>query len=261
MKKEKYPILEFDDTKEALIEPSFIKRKNFPDLPKRLIITFFKEVILSLLNDGDITPYLTLTGENTLEIYKYKDSDVAIFHGIIGGAACGGFLEECIALGVEHVMFCGGAGSLIKEITVGKLMIVEKAIRDEGFSYHYLKPSRYVEANPNVNRLIERHLKDKHIEYIKGTIWTTDAFYRETKDKIQLRIQDGALLVDMEQAGLLALAKFRGFNYGAIIYSGDDVSGDIWDSRGWHKRSDIRFNLVKLCKDILLDMHEVYQNL
>lgn len=81
--------------------------------------------------------------------------------------------------------------------------------------------------------------------------WTTDAFYRETPDKIQLRKEEGAVLVEMEQASSLAVTQFRGIDYGAIVYGGDDVSGTVWDNRGWHSREDVRYSLVSICKDIL----------
>ena len=55
----------------------------------------------------------------------------------------------------------------------------------------------------------------------------------------------------MEQAGCLAVAKFRGFDYGAIIYGGDDVASDEWNDRGWGKRFGIRYNLVMLCKELV----------
>ncbi len=87
--------------------------------------------------------------------------------------------------------------------------------------------------------------------YIKGLVWTTDAIFRETKDKVALRKAEGAKIVEMEQAGCIAVAKFRGFDYGALIYGGDDVSSDIWDDRKWKSRDGTRYNLIMLCKEIV----------
>ena len=53
--------------------------------------------------------------------------------------------------------------------------------------------------------------------------WTTDALFRETADRIAQRKVDGAKIVEMEQAGCIAVAQCRGFDYGALIYGGDDV--------------------------------------
>lgn len=58
----------------------------------------------------------------------------------------------------------------------------------------------------------------------------------------------------MEQAGCIAVTQFRGVGYGAIIYGGDDISGDGWDNRSWRSRDDIRRRLVDICREIVLMM-------
>ena len=81
--------------------------------------------------------------------------------------------------------------------------------------------------------------------------WTTDALFRETADRIAQRKVDGAKIVEMEQAGCIAVAQYRGFDYGALIYGGDDVSQSEWSSRSWRSRKGIRYDLVMLCKELL----------
>lgn len=252
MRKEKIPLLEFDEDLTAFIEPSLVKKKYKP-LPEKLIITFFHEAVDRLLERGEITLYQTIKGENHHHMYLFTEHDVAIVKGAIGSAACAGFYEEYIALGAKDIIFCGGAGALDARLNVGTLMIVESAIRDEGLSYHYLKPSRTVEADKTNVKKIEHFLTNEHIPYIKGMVWTTDAFYRETKNKIKARKEEGALMVDMEQAGLLAVSRFRGVSYGAILYAGDDLSQEIWDGRMWHHQKDLRENLIYLCLKYLTD--------
>lgn len=252
MLKKKFPILEFDNKSEALINPDILKGK-YPILPERMIICFFKEVIDSLINDETIEYLYSIVGENEIKIYKFKDYDCAIVHGALGAPACAGYLEEFIALGTKKVMFCGGAGVLRKDITVGKLIVINSAVRDEGFSYHYLKPSREVEASEEMVKKITEFLDKERIDYIVGKTWTTDAFYRETKNKIALRKKEGCLIVEMEQAAMLAVSKYRNVEYGAIIYGGDDVSGEYWDNRSWRDRSDIRKALCDICLKILIE--------
>ena len=72
--------------------------------------------------------------------------------------------------------------------------MVEGAIRDEGFSYHYIEPSRYIYVDTKVNDKIIKYLSDNQVPYIKGLVWTTDAIFRETKDKVALRKAEGARL-------------------------------------------------------------------
>ena len=171
--------------------------------------------------------------------------------GQIGCPACAGNLDLFNAMGITKVMFCGGGGVLDKNIEVGQILVVDGAIRDEGFSYHYIAPSRYIYTNPETTEKITQYLADNSISYIRGLTWTTDAIFRETTEKISRRKEEGAKIVEMEQAGCIAVSQFRGFDYGALIYGGDDVSQDEWSNRGWCSRKGIRYDLVVLCKKLV----------
>ena len=64
---------------------------------------------------------------------------------------------------------------------------------------------------------------------VEGVVWTTDAFYRETRGKVERRISEGAIAVDMEVAALATVAAFRGIDYGAAVYMADTLHSDQWD--------------------------------
>lgn len=249
MMESKWPILEFDDNKSAKINPtSFGERLLDTD---KLIITFFPEVIDQLVNEERITLERTISGENPICIYRFLDEDILITLGQVGCPACAANLDLFHALGITRVMFCGGGGVLDRNIEVGQLLLVDGAIRDEGFSYHYIEPSRYIYTNTETTEKIRQYLEDHSISYIRGLTWTTDALFRETADKIARRKEEGAKIVEMEQAGCIAVSQFRGFQYGALIYGGDDVSQEEWSNRGWRSREGIRYDLVMLCKKLV----------
>lgn len=245
-----YPILEFDTDPIAKTDPSINPGWQFET--EKLVITFFPEVMKKLTDDGDIELIRTINGENPVLIYRFKDApDVMITHGQIGCPACAGNLDYFQAHGAKKVMFCGGGGVLDRNIKVGQLLVVESAIRDEGFSYHYVEPSRYIYADENVLKKITAYLDEHDADYLRGRVWTIDAMFRETKERIEMRKAEGAQIVEMEQAGCLAVAQSKGIEYGAIIYGGDDVSQDEWDQRGWMSRNGIRYDLVRLCEKIV----------
>ncbi len=254
IRKNEFPILEFDDDKSALITPQMFGEVHGKLETDKLIISFFKEAINTLLDEGKIEVHKVIKGENDLVLYKFVDDGVLLMHGIIGCAATGGYLDELTGCGISKVMFCGGGGVLDKNIGVGELLVVEGAIRDEGFSYHYLEPSRIVYSEAGVREVICSYLESHGIPYTCGIVWTTDAFYRETKDRIALRKEEGARIVEMEQAGCLAVAEFRKIKYGALIYGGDDVSGSTWDSRRWRDRGSIRYSMIEICKELVKEI-------
>lgn len=118
-------------------------------------------------------------------------------------------LEETIAFGCRTFIVCGGCGVLEKDIAVGGLIVISAAVRDEGVSYHYLPPSREVLAQEAGVNVLVRTLDNRGIPHRVGKTWTTDAPYRETADKIARRREEGCIAVEMEAAGMMAVAQFR----------------------------------------------------
>lgn len=242
------PILEFDDCPTAKLNP-----QNFADRPfdtDRMVITFFPEVMEKLRAQGMIVPEREIGGENPFTVYRFVDDDVLIVLGFVGCPACAGNLDLFHAMGVRKVMFCGGGGVLDRGIEVGQLLLVDGAIRDEGFSYHYVAPARVIDTDRVVTERIAAYLDERQIPYLRGLTWTTDAIFRETADRIARRKEEGAKIVEMEQAGCIAVAQVRGMKYGALIYGGDDLSGEEWDNRGWRSREGVRYDLVGLCREL-----------
>ena len=76
--------------------------------------------------------------------------------------------------------------------------------------------------------------------------WTTDAYFRETRNQVRRRRDEGCVCVEMECAALFAVGRFRGVEIASILYAGDDVSGERWDRRRWTNRADTRNRLVEL---------------
>lgn len=250
-----YPILEFDPTPEAFIEPSKVIRAR--DLPEHCVICFFKEVIDKVVAEYDAK----IMVENRWEdgphcVYEisYRDRRLAFFHPGVGAPVAAGLLEEVIAFGCRKFIACGGCGVLEKDIAVGHIVVVAGAVRDEGVSYHYLPPGREVIANENGVSALAKTLNARGVPYRIGKTWTTDAPYRETLNKIIQRKKDGCLVVEMESAALIAVAQFRNVVFGQALYGGDDLSGVEWDNREWQSRTDIRESLFWLCADACLTL-------
>ena len=250
-----YPILEYDSTPNAFIEPSQVISPQ--DVPEHCVICFFKEVIDKVVEEHDTR----ITVKNRWEdgshnIYEisYHDQRLAFFHPGVGAPIAAGLLEEAIAFGCRKFVVCGGCGVLEKEVTVGTLIVVSGAIHDEGVSYHYMAPGREIAAHKSAVNAITNTLRQYGVPYRIGKTWTTDAPYRETAIKIAKRKEEGCLTVEMESASLMAVARFRNVVLGQVLYGGDDLSGADWDNREWQSRSDIRQSLFWLCADACLTL-------
>ena len=250
-----YPILEFDPSRAAIIEPSRVVERI--DAPEHCVICFFQEVIDALLDSRALTTIYEETWEDSVHLFYELEVDgrrLALFHPGVGGPLAAGMLEVAVALGCRKFIACGGAGVLDREIAVGSIIVPRSAVRDEGTSYHYLPPGREVEASPAGVSAIEQVLTRNGINYLVSKTWTTDAPYRETPARVQLRKSEGCATVEMEAATLFSVARFRGVTLAQMLYGGDDVSGHEWDHRDWSKQFSVRERLFWLASEACLSL-------
>lgn len=253
--KQKYPILEHDYLAEAKLEPSRIIKPR--DVPEHCVISFFREVNEKVIVEKQAKVAVANRwedGEHPLYEIEHRGRRLAFFHPGVGAPLAAGLLEEAIAFGCRKFVVVGGAGVLEKELTVGRLILVESAVRDEGVSYHYVAPGRQLWVQPEALAAIRAALEARAVPFVTGRTWTTDAPYRETQAMIDARRAEGCLTVEMEAAALLAVAQFRQVLLGQLLYAGDDLSGENWDKRGWQSRQDVRESLFWLAADACLKM-------
>lgn len=253
MEEHAFPILEYDDSPDALIEPSRVLSPI--DIPRHCVLCFFQDVINTLREQGLLRVVYTLgseMGPNPVYALNVDGQSVALMHPGVGAPLAGGFMDELIALGCRRFIACGGAGVLERNLVVGHLVVPDSAVRDEGTSYHYLPPSREVAPSPEALVAIESTLGRHGVPFVVGKTWTTDAFYRETAARVARRRAEGCLTVEMEAATLFAVGRFRGVTVGQILYSGDDLSGEEWDGRKWRDRRSIREQLLWLAAEACL---------
>ena len=170
--------------------------------------------------------FLYHAGSLTTKVFEYKNSLIAI--SPLGGPGAASLMEELSVFGIDEFIAIGSAGCLDEKIK-DKFVIVQKAIRDEGLSYHYLKPSTFVSPSPELNQKIEKFLIENKFEYKKSITWTNDAYYRETDKKVEMAKEMGAVAVEMECASWCAVAKFRGFKFSQILYFSDLVKQGGWE--------------------------------
>jgi len=255
MQRKRYPILEFDPSPQAVIEPQRVLQPA--DVPEHCVLCFFQEVIEGLREDGQARQIHALRSEigpNLLYELTVQGQRLALFHPGLGASLGAAWMEELIALGVRKFIACGGAGVLDREIATGHLLVPISAVRDEGTSYHYLPPGREVEPSPEGVAALVKTLEAHGVPYLRIKTWTTDAFYRETTAKVQLRLREGCLAVEMEAAAFFAVAAFRGVTMAQLLYGGDDVSGTDWDPRRWDGRAATRESVFWLAAEACLSL-------
>lgn len=243
------PLEEFDKDKKQFLASE--KEDLIFNNDSCLIICYFGEEIDKLFNNKEIKVYYDIKDTTNFSLYQdIKNSNLFYVKGLVGSPLMGSYLDLFIKHGLKNILFIGGAGCLIDN-KAGEIFVVKEALRDEGFSYHYAKPSRVVLANEKVLKIMTNFLNKNNINYQLAKSWTIDAIYRETKNKVKLRKLEDCQLVEMEQAGLIALTNFYKVNYGALLYAGDDLSKNKHSWRDWHNLN-IRNYLLNVARELVL---------
>ena len=142
------------------------------------------------------------------KMWRWRVGDIEC--GIIGHVVGGSF-----AVLVAEQLFASGCGMLLSIACAGQItdvgpppyyILIERALRDEGTSYHYLPSSNYVEAVPALVAMAAGAIGRAGHQVYRGDTWTTDAPFRETAASIASRRAEGILAVEMEAAALYAFA-------------------------------------------------------
>jgi uridine phosphorylase len=170
--------------------------------------------------DGDILRALHRTGRTTLsqgwacyhtELYEFEDGGMQF--GIIGCAVGASFAvllaEELFVSGCRFLVSMTSAGQIIAQAPPPYFVVIDRALRDEGTSYHYLPPADFTDADPGLVAVAMDALRDIGLPVYQGAAWTTDAPFRETEGAIERARARDILAVEMEAAALYAFARAR----------------------------------------------------
>ncbi len=214
----RFPLLEHEPSEAAVFRPANLLeaariRKGLPKVivPAGCLLDF----------DGELVEHLAASGK------AREDSAWPCFHtrlfrwragsaeyGVIGGTIGASFAvlvaEELFALGCRALVSISSAGLVADCFSPPFFLLIERAMRDEGTSCHYLPPARYADADPLLVAAARKCVEGLTVPVYTGPSWTTDAPFRETENLIAARRREGIVSVEMEAAALLTLGKALG---------------------------------------------------
>lgn len=177
--------------------------------------------VCALDPDGDMVRALRAAGRSRraagwacyhTEMDVAEQAGVAI--GIVGLAVGAPFAvlvaEQLFATGCRLLISVTSAGQITPVGPPPYFVLIDRALRDEGTSFHYLPPATFAEAAAALADRAFASVSALTVTVHRGTAWTTDAPYRETEEAIAAARAHGALAVEMEAAALYAIAAARG---------------------------------------------------
>jgi uridine phosphorylase len=222
---------------EAIVSPR--KGRKDPTIGPVVVMVAMQKDLTLMRRTMDI-PGKAVSSIATSKLYrrKYSDQDVTLVGPMLGAPHAVLVLEKLIVLGAKKILFFGWCGSLHKSVKNGHFVVPDKGIIGEGTSTYYLSKSEDVKPSKSVFTAVKEGLQGCSIPVHTGPVWSTDAPYRETKEKVLSLQREGVIGVDMEVSALFSAARFRKVDSGALLVVSDELGSLRWKP-GF---SSIKFN-------------------
>jgi uridine phosphorylase len=188
------------------------RQKHVPEIavPEICILDPDGDILRVLRREGRASPAPGWACYHT-ELYQFDQASERF--GIIGCAVGAAFAvllaEELFVSGCRLLISMTSAGQILAQGATPYFVVIDRALRDEGTSYHYLPPAEFAEADRALTEAAMQALRGVGQTIYRGAAWTTDAPFRETAAAIERARARGILAVEMEAAALYAFAQAR----------------------------------------------------
>ena len=205
--------------------------------------------------DGDLTDWLVATGRakrwspwpcfhTSMETVDVDDDTIGVIARTIGGPFAVLVAEQLAASGARVILGLTSAGQVSPGLRVPSLVLPVKALRDEGTSYHYLPAAETVDGDAGLTAVLQEELSGLGLPVVTGTVWTTDAPYRETAEQLERHARSGILAVEMQAASLFAFGAARQVRCGVVarVTNGVDHSSADQFDKDTHQ---LQFEILK----------------
>lgn len=212
------PIINHDPAEPAVFEPGNLldsarRQKGLPNgrVPAGCLLDMDGELVERLVASGRAAIDPTWPCFHT-KLYRWAvaaGAEVGVVGGTVGAPFAVLVAEELFASGCEALVSISSAGLVAADAEPPFFVLIERALRDEGTSYHYLPAARFADADPALTDAVARALAGTTTPLLRGASWTTDAPFRESAALIAERRAEGVLSVEMEAAALLAMGRAR----------------------------------------------------
>ncbi len=206
-------------------------KHRFPFIPK------FTETKGELVEDVNAVGRDRHQEHRTHRTHDVDGDNVGLIARTIGGPYAVLVAEQLAASGARIILGLTSAGRVSPGMRIPSLVLPAKALRDEGTSYHYLPAAETVDGDAGLTASLEEELSGLGLPIVTGTVWTTDAPYRETAEQLERHARNGVLAVEMQAASLLAFGAARRVRCGVVAHVTNGVdhsSADQFD-KGSHQ--------------------------
>ena len=162
-------------------------------------------------------PSKALTPINGQVFLTTSPPTVAIACLGVGAPAVVTLLEHLVGLGVGCFVAVGPAPAVATHLTWGDCVVIDRALRDDGVSGHYLPPARYAMADAALTRVLLAGATEEGLRPMLGSAWTVPTPFRTTGEEVTAYRNEGVLVTDMMTAALFAVAAALGVRAASAV--------------------------------------------
>ena len=221
---------------------------DIPELGILIFTEYMAEAVGELADvDAELRP------SNKPYRIKYDGVELGLIYPFYGAPATIFALELAIASGLRRFIAVGEAGSIHPEVGIGDYVLPDWGVREEGTSYHYMPPDYVPRVDNKVFRGLRERLDGRGLKYHVGGVWSTDAVFRETVDKVRRYSSQGVLCVDMESTALMAVSEYHGVEMAILLVISDELHSGRW-VRGWGSGllKEAEYMAVEICLETIV---------
>lgn len=210
------PILELKDaTAPSVFRPENMLRearrqKDLSDAPVPAVCLLDPDgdIIRHLRRQGLARPHPSWACYHTaMDVFAWEGMEFGVVGCAVGASFAVLLAEQMFACGCRLLLSMTSSGQITAAGPTPYFVLIERALRDEGTSYHYLPPSRFAEAEPSLIEAVAPALMGLPQRVHRGATWSTDAPFRETEAAVAAHRDAGIMAVEMEAAALYAFAR------------------------------------------------------
>ena len=237
---------------EAIVNPQ--KTKSSPDIGPMAVMAATKADLYYLC---ELAGYAKNDYQRLFMSRLYYDrhnpEGYSITGPFVGAPYAVMLLENLIAWGARQIIFVGWCGAISEQVKIGDLILPTSVYIDEGTSKHYgTAVDSPLQAEFPMFAKVRQALDKNNCDFHEGTVWTTDAVYRETPPVVAAHQQNGILAVEMEISALYSAALFRGVDLAGVLVVSDELSSLSWRPGFKHARFvQSRKTTCRLVKELL----------
>ncbi|MCR4335810.1 MAG: hypothetical protein NUV57_04715 [archaeon] len=219
--------------------------------PKNVLLVGSKRLLKTAISKFKAKRIKEWKGKN-FPLYKFSQGNttLGLSYYFYGASAAAANLEDLVGAGAENFIFLTLGRPVNEELKTGSIILPTRAVRDEGTSFHYLKPAKQVIGNTEIEKKLKEEMKNESLKSHLGLTWTTDSPYSKARKTKEI-VESNAISMDNDSSALFAVARYRKVNLGGIVLISEQTIRGRVKEKIKDPLRELKIHLLTICTKTL----------